>query len=217
MTNSSFQLLHSEPLTEAAFVEEATSVCKAAAAGDLEQRIVHMPSDPKLAEMAIAINSLLDSTDSFVRESAATLQAASKGRFYRRFMLRGMPGSFRRGANQINEASLEMGKQAATLAHADEYRDEVFGRLEGLVSDSNTRVASTVTDISKILGGVTVLALNARIEASRAGEASAGFGVVATEVEKMANRITKATDKLTNEVGIFMDESKKILQSIVTK
>lgn len=217
MTSSSFQLLHNEPTAEAAFFDEVTGVCKDAAAGDLEQRIVHLPDDPRLAEMAIAINSLLDSTDCFVRESAATLHAASQGRFYRRFMLRGMPGAFRRGAHRINEASLEMGKQADTLSHADEYRDEVFKQLEGLVENSNARVAQTVTEISKILGGVTVLALNARIEASRAGEASAGFGVVATEVEKMATRITKATDKLTSEVGIFMEESQKILQSIVTK
>ncbi|MBS1706772.1 MAG: methyl-accepting chemotaxis protein [Armatimonadetes bacterium] len=197
------------------FVAEATTVCKTAAEGDLEQRICHLPEDPRFADLAIAINSLLDSTDAFVRESSATLAAASKGKFYRRFIVRGMPGSFRRGAIQINDASNEMAAQAETLEEAREHRDEAFLKLESLVSESNARVESTVAEISKILGGVTVLAINARIEASRAGEASAGFGVVASEIEKMAQRITKSTDRLTVEVSVFMEESKSILQSIL--
>jgi len=95
------------------------TVCERVAAGDLEARLTHTPADPEVRRAMVAINQMLDQTDAFVREARVSLDCASKGRFFRRFVLRGMKGSFRRGAEMINHAGHEMAHQAEPLNAAD--------------------------------------------------------------------------------------------------
>ena len=92
-------------------------VCLAAAGGDLEPRVPHLGDEPEVREVRDALNGLLDLTDAYVRESSASLSYASTQRFYRRFLRRGMKGSFAQGASTINEAIDAMAATADTLAH----------------------------------------------------------------------------------------------------
>ena len=92
-------------------------VCRAAADGDLEPRVPHLGDDPELVSVRDALNGLLDLTDAYVRESSASLSYASTQRFYRRFLRRGMKGSFAQGATTINDAIDAMAATADTLTH----------------------------------------------------------------------------------------------------
>src|SRR5690606_12363370 len=87
-----------------AALAEFESVCAAAARGDLEPRLACVDDDTDLGRAARSINHLLDQTDAYVRESTAVLQAASDGRFYRRFLRRGLHGSLGAGAGAIDGA-----------------------------------------------------------------------------------------------------------------
>lgn len=60
-------------------------------------------------------------------------------------------------------------------------------------AEAMARLATTVTSIEEIAGRINLLALNAQIEASRAGGAGRGFGVVATEVKRLAADARAAT------------------------
>ena len=93
-------------------------VCQAAAAGDLEPRVLGVDTDDRLGRVAGSVNHLLDLMDAYLRESSASLTAAHEGRYYRRFLERGMPGSFRAGARVSNRAGDEMKAKEAALEEA---------------------------------------------------------------------------------------------------
>ena len=62
-------------------------------------------------------------------------------------------------------------------------------------------LATIVTTIREIASRVNLLALNAEIEAARAGDAGRGFGVVASEVKRLAADTRAATERAATLVG----------------
>ncbi|MEM1184507.1 MAG: methyl-accepting chemotaxis protein [Planctomycetota bacterium] len=68
----------------------------------------------------------------------------------------------------------------------------------GSLGSEADRVASFLGEINEITEQTNMLALNAAIEAARAGEHGRGFGVVAEEVRKLADRTQEATDRVAS-------------------
>lgn len=73
-------------------------------------------------------------------------------------------------------------------------------RMEQLVETSR-KVSEVVGLINDIAEQTNLLALNATIEAARAGEAGKGFAVVASEVKQLASQTSKATDEVNKQIG----------------
>ncbi len=124
-------------------VEVITQALRGLVAGDFERRVPALPDAPALTELRDLLNTFVDITDAFVRESAASLSAVSAGQFHRRFVLRGMPGAFRRGAKIIDDGRADMAAATAALAQEQGRRRELAER----VSEVATHVAASSTEL----------------------------------------------------------------------
>ncbi|MDQ1341275.1 MAG: methyl-accepting chemotaxis protein, partial [Campylobacterota bacterium] len=109
--------------------------------------------------------------------------------------------------NKLNTARSEIIKLTEKVQATAEVEAELVDRMIGLSKDAD-EVKAVLQIIGDIADQTNLLALNAAIEAARAGEHGRGFAVVADEVRKLAERTQKSLTDINATINV-------IVQSIV--
>jgi len=134
-----------------------------------------------IEELTVSSNHISDSARETARETTDAVQLAGQG------------------SSRVNQASQAIQKISDTVSDAS-------GRIRAL-EERAKQVSSIANVIKDIAGQTNLLALNAAIEAARAGEQGRGFAVVADEVRKLAERTSSATLEIEQMISGIQNDT----------
>ncbi|PVZ43128.1 methyl-accepting chemotaxis protein [Pseudomonas sp. CC120222-01a] len=206
----------------------------------------------RMGEMTVSLRELIGGIDQGVgqlSQAASQLAASSEDTKLRINQQREETDQVATAMNQMSATVQEVAQNAeqASLAATnadqqaqlgDQVVGEAIGRIEQLagqmdhclaamqhLAGESQRIGSILDVIKSVSEQTNLLALNAAIEAARAGEAGRGFAVVADEVRGLAQRTQQSTEEIeqlidslhsgTDEVTHLLDDSKRLTEQSV--
>jgi len=183
----------------ASAAEELSAVTEETSAGVNSQKV-------ETDQVATAMHEMTATVQEVARNAEQASQAAAAA-----------DGEAREGDRVVNEAITQIERLASEVVRSTE--------AMSVLQKESDKIGSVMDVIKAVAEQTNLLALNAAIEAARAGEAGRGFAVVADEVRGLAQRTQKSTEEIeglvaalqngTQQVATVMSNSRSLTDSSV--
>ncbi|UVL46894.1 methyl-accepting chemotaxis protein [Pseudomonas moraviensis] len=183
----------------ASAAEELSAVTEQTSAGVNSQKV-------ETDQVATAMHEMTATVQEVARNAEEASQAAAAA-----------DGEAREGDEVVNEAIAQIERLASEVVRSTE--------AMSVLQQESDKIGSVMDVIKAVAEQTNLLALNAAIEAARAGEAGRGFAVVADEVRGLAQRTQKSTEEIeglvaglqngTQQVSAVMNNSRALTDSSV--
>ncbi len=183
----------------ASAAEELSAVTEQTSAGVNSQKV-------ETDQVATAMHEMTATVQEVARNAEEASQAAAAA-----------DGEAREGDKVVNEAIAQIERLASEVVRSTE--------AMSVLQQESDKIGSVMDVIKAVAEQTNLLALNAAIEAARAGEAGRGFAVVADEVRGLAQRTQKSTEEIeglvaglqngTQQVSAVMSNSRALTDSSV--
>jgi methyl-accepting chemotaxis protein len=161
------------------------------AVGNIVETVSHASSE--LESAAVSLSKTAETTEQLSATVASASEDASANVRSVAAASEEMTGSVQEIGRQVHESNRIADEAVAQAEKTDVRINEL--------SKAAARIGDVVKLITAIAEQTNLLALNATIEAARAGEAGRGFAVVASEVKALASQTAKATEEIAAQIS----------------
>ena len=176
----------------------ARQVSKGASDSETFARALSSDALRQAEELAVTLNSVQAMTDAILRTGESAREAEA--------VARSASATAKKGGEAVER----------TVAGILEIRQTVVQSTRKVkrLAEGSQEISKIVALISQIASRTNLLALNASIEAARAGDAGRGFAIVADEVRQLADRVAKALKEIEQIVRQIQSETGSVMTAM---